>query len=35
MDLSATQIYEDENFPLTQKISHALEEEELVQVNYN
>lgn len=35
MDLSATQIYEDENFPLTQEISHALEKEKLVQVNYN
>lgn len=33
MDFSATQIYEDESFPLTQKIS--LEEEELMQVNYN
>lgn len=35
MDLSTTQVYEDEDFPFTQKISHALEEEEPVQVNYN
>lgn len=32
MDLSATQVYEDEEFPLTQKISHALKKEESVKV---
>lgn len=32
MDLAATQVYEDDDFLFTQKISHALEEEESVQV---
>jgi len=35
MDLAATQVYEDDDFLFTQKISHALEEEESVQVKYN
>jgi len=36
MDFAATQIYEDDDFLFTQKISHALEEEEeSVQVKYS
>lgn len=33
MDFAATQVYEDEDFLPTQRISHTLEEEELVQVS--